>query len=102
MEITVTHSEANVHIVLKGEIDERGAEALKQRFGEIKLSDNMNIVFDFGGVRHIGSAGLGKLLLIYKTVAAHGGSVRIERIPAPIYDLLQQLKLNTILTLVRL
>jgi anti-anti-sigma factor len=101
MEITVTQVGNSPHIVVRGEIDERGAEELKLRFGELKLAADANVVFDFGGVTHIGSAGIGKLLLFYKTVASNGGAIRIEKAPATIIDLLCQLKLDTIFTIAK-
>jgi len=101
MVLTLTQSEKEARIVVKGEIDERGAEELKRRFAEIKLTPGIGVALDFAGVTHIGSAGIGKLLLFYKTVASYGGTVRIERVEAHIYDLLQQLKLGAILTITK-
>ena len=101
MEMTLTQSEKEIRIVVSGEIDERGAEDLKRRFGQVKLSEGINVTFDFAEVTHVGSSGLGKLLLFYKMVASHDGSIRIERLSGPIYDLFQQLKLNTIFALSR-
>ncbi len=96
MEMTLTHSEKEIHAKVSGEIDERGAEDLKRRFGQVKLSDGIGVTFDFGDVTHIGSSGLGKLLLFYKMVSSYNGSIRFERLSQPVYDLFQQLKLNTI------
>jgi anti-sigma B factor antagonist len=99
MEVAVTQVGNSPHIVVRGEVDERGAEELKHRFGELKLVAGADVVFDFGGVTHIGSAGIGKLLLFYKTVASIGGTIQIERATATIVDLFQQLKLDTIFTM---
>jgi anti-sigma B factor antagonist len=99
MDMTITQAENSVRIAVSGEIDERGAEELKRRFSEVKLPTGVNVVFDFAGVTHIGSAGIGKLLLFYKTVSSCAGTIRIERAPTSIYDLLQQLKLDTIFTI---
>jgi len=101
MQMTLTQSGKDTRVTVSGEIDERGAEDLKRSFGQINLSEGVNVTCDFAEVTHVGSSGLGKLLLLYKMVASHGGSVRIERLSAPIYDLFQQLKLNTIFTLTR-
>ncbi len=101
MNLAITQSEKSARIAINGEIDEFGSEELKRRFAEIKLTSGINLVFDFAGVTHIGSAGIGKLLLFYKNVASIGGTIRIESVTPPIYDLFQQLKLGTILTITK-
>ncbi|MFH0996148.1 MAG: STAS domain-containing protein [Pseudomonadota bacterium] len=101
MQIIITQSENSARITVSGEIDEHGAEEFKRRFAEVRLTANITVAFDFSGVTHIGSAGLGKLLLFYKSVASHGGVIRIERVSPAIYDLLAQLKLDTIFTISR-
>ena len=47
---------------------------MKRRFLEMDVTSLSEVVFDFSGVTFIGSAaGIGKLLLFYKNLAAHGG-----------------------------
>lgn len=101
MLLNLDQSEKGASIVITGEIDERGAEELKRRLSEIKLTKGVRVVFDFSGVTHIGSAGIGKLLLFYKNIVPHGGFIRIEKAAQPIFELFQQLKLDTILTVTR-
>ncbi len=101
MQISISQTGDDTRIVVRGDIDERGAEELKRRFTELKFPKAARVTFDFSGVPHIGSSGIGKLLLFYKAVAADGGSIRIERVPADIYDLLQQLKLDTIFSIAK-
>ena len=79
---------------ISGEIDENGAQELKQRFGEVELHGVKELVFDFGGVTYIGSAGLGKLLMFYKNLAVEGGRMRIENTCPQISELLEELNLN--------
>ncbi len=101
MLLNLDQSEKGARIVISGEIDEHGAEELKRRLSEIRLATGIRVVFDFSGVTHIGSAGIGKLLLFYKSVAPHRGFIRIEKASPPVYELFQQLKLDTILTVTR-
>lgn len=96
MEISV-HREADlVRVEVGGVIDERGAEDIKRCFGELKGSSFKEVVFDFKKVKHIGSAGIGKLLLFYKDLAIRGGNIRIENASQTVYDLLKVLKLDTL------
>ncbi len=101
MEITVTQEAGLVRLLINGDIDERGAEELKRRFRELNVSKISEIVFDFHNVGHIGSAGIGKLLLFYKDLAVGGGTIRIEKLNEAVYDLFKLLKLDTIFTISR-
>lgn len=101
MDISINVSSDTATLSVSGEVDEQGAEDLKRRFGEIDLAKAKVVAFDFSGVTHIGSAGLGKLLLFYKAIASNGGTMRVERVSPGIWDLLQQLKLDTIFTITR-
>lgn len=101
MELTVTSHGDTARFSVAGAIDEQGAEDLKQRFRELDFSFLKEVVFDFGGVNHIGSAGIGKLLLFYKALAVQEGRIVIENISGTIYDLFMTLKLDAIFTLSR-
>ncbi len=96
MDIKATTYGDQAHFKVKGNIDERGAENLKHRFHEINASGSKEVVFDFGEVSFIGSAGIGKLLLFYKDIALNGGTMRIENLSDSVYEMFNVLKLNTI------
>ncbi len=96
MEVTVSRNGNSARFEIKGKIDERGAEELKKRFQKVNASFLKEAVFDFRRVSRIGSAGLGKLLLFYKTLSANQGSVRIENANREIHDLLLELQLDSI------
>jgi len=101
MELSVTQNKEWVRFKVEGDIDEGGAEALKRRFQEMKLSTYKEVVFDFDKVTYIGSAGIGKLLIFYKNAALCDCEIRIENIPAPIYELFMVLKLDSIFTIIK-
>ena len=96
MEILVNREGELVRFEIGGVIDERGAEDIKRRFGELNTSSFKEVIFDFRKVKHIGSAGIGKLLLFYKDRAIRGGNIRIENASETVYDLLRVLKLDTL------
>ncbi len=101
MEITVSQEGGTARFAInfkggKGNIDERGAEELKRRFRELNISSLREVAFNFSNVNHIGSAGIGKLLLFYKDLALNGGKVRIENTSEPVYEVFSVLKLDTI------
>ena len=81
MIFNMTMSETGCRIAIGGEIDERGAEELKKRFREIQGSRHPQVVIDFKEVTHIGSAGIGKLLVLYKDLAVQGCFIAIGHAP---------------------
>lgn len=99
MEISVSREGDTVRFDLGGVIDERGAEEIKRHFGAVSTSSLKEVVFDFKRVRYIGSAGIGKLLLLYKDLAIRGGSMRIENASTTVFDLLRVLKLDSLFTI---
>ncbi len=96
MELNITPRGEQIDIELVGSIDERGAEDLKRRFLELDVSSVKEVVFDFTGVTFIGSAGIGKLLLFYKNLAAQGGKITIEKMNKDIYTMFKVVKLDKI------
>lgn len=99
MDIIATQSEEELTLRIEGQVDEPGAETLKQEFNS-RYTDNVrDLVLDFGGLTHIGSAGLGKLLLFYKSVRVSGGRMKIINAPAAIFNLLTELELDKVFTL---
>ncbi len=99
MELQVNQEQDLLRFSVRGNIDEAGAEELKSRFKEINISTIKEMVFDFSGVTHIGSAGIGKLLLFYKDMALNGGRIRIENVSETVHELFGVLKLDTIFTI---
>jgi anti-sigma B factor antagonist len=94
VELTYNRDKEQGRIEITGEIDEEGANALKRQFNEVDLKGLKELVFDFSHVTHIGSAGLGKLLMFYKSLAVEGGKMRIENSSENISELMEELNLN--------
>jgi len=101
MELSLKQIGNKIKMEIKGNINEKGAEEIKTRFRELNISMVKQVVIDFRGVSHIGSAGIGKLLLIYKDLAICGGTVEIENVSQTVFDLFKTLKLDTIFTITK-
>jgi anti-sigma B factor antagonist len=99
MTVAMNCSTADCHIIIAGTIDERGAEELKTRFREIPAGQRGGVYIDFKEVTHIGSAGIGKLLVLYKDLAVRGSRLHLQNVPRNIYRLLCEMKLNSIFTI---
>ena len=89
-------------MTIKGNIDEQGAETLKQNFYSLNISVLDHVVIDMKDVNHIGSAGIGKLLLFYKDFAIKGGSISVINVSKPLFDLFQVVKLDTLMKISRI
>ncbi len=98
MELKASTDGNRVSLLITGIIDDAGAAQLKEAFQRIDHSV-MEVILDFSGVSHIGSAGLGKLLLLYKNLAARGGLIRIQGLSGMLRDLFRELKLDTLFQL---
>lgn len=96
MEMDVNQSGDQVRFILAGKIDEKAAEQLKERFYTLPLTEIHEVVFDFKDVPHIGSAGIGKLLLFYKDIATANGTMRVENTQPAVYDLIKLVKLDSV------
>lgn len=96
MLLSVTKSEDRAKIDLGGIIDEEGAETLKKSFSELSLPSMKEVVLDMNSVKHIGSTGIGKILLFYKNLGVNGGKLKIINLQASIYDLFLELKLDSL------
>ncbi|MCB2190380.1 MAG: STAS domain-containing protein [Deltaproteobacteria bacterium] len=96
MELNVVAQENQARIEIAGNIDERGAEEMKRRFLDLDLGALKEVTLDFSGVTFIGSSGIGKLLLLYKNLAPHGGTVHIDNMSKDIYTMFKVVKLDKI------
>ena len=101
MELNINQQGDTVKITIIGNVDERGAETLKTRFRELNVSQVKDLSFDFSQVSHIGSAGIGKLLLFYKDLAINGGKISVYNVSDSIYELFNVLKLDTIFNITK-
>ena len=99
MNLLVEQDHDRALFVISGAIDERGAADLKERFMAMDTRTIARVILDFSEVTHIGSAGVGKLLLFYKSLSNHGGEIRISNVPPHIRELFLELNLNTLFTI---
>ena len=96
MEISVSHSGDLARVELKGHVDEKGAEEIKEHLKMVDFTALSEMVFDFRDVNRIGSAGIGQMLLVYKNLSAGGARMRVENLSCSLLELFQGLKLDTL------
>ena len=99
MDLALSIDGATTRFALSGDIDESGAVLLKEQFSRLDLEQTKHVVLDFEHVRYIGSSGIGKLLLLYKRLGAHGGKLELVRTPVNIRTLFIELNLDSLFSI---
>ena len=85
MDIKVDRQDDHITYALSGVVDELGAEKLKGEFQKLDIDSAKEVVIDFSGVLEFGSAGIGKLLVLYKNIKLRGGKLQLIKVPKEIY-----------------
>ena len=96
VDITVEQVGKMAKVSITGQVDEHGAEELKEQVAKLAMNELEEVVIDFKGVEVLGSSGIGKLLLIYKNLAMNGGKLSVINLAGHLFELFKELKLDTI------
>ena len=84
MEISVTQQGETAQIKMGGRVDQLGAEELKRGLARLDLQRISSVTVDMAEVNYIGSAGVGKLLLLYKNMTAEEPKIKLINVPREI------------------
>lgn len=99
METQAKTESGRIDLTLSGNIDLSAAEELKRTIQGLNLTDVREIVIDMGQVTYIGSAGVGKLLLLYKNFPAADGQIHLANLSPEIHSRLSEMDLGSVFTL---
>ena len=88
-----------LHFSLAGLVDEQGARLLKDHFEAIEPHSIKEIVLDCAAVTFIGSAGIGKLLVLYNRVAKNSVKIRLINLHREILENFKSMKLDQLFSL---
>lgn len=99
MNLQITRNNQQTLISIQGDIDEVSAEEIKRHFRDISSSGTLEVNLDFKGVSHIGSSGIGKILVFYKDLAIRGAKLSLINVPPAIHLLFREMKLDTLFTI---
>jgi anti-anti-sigma factor len=86
---------------LAGRIDETGAAKLKDQLLAVDAGNVNKVVLDFRAVTFVGSAGIGKLIVLYNQVSARNIGIQLINMPAGIFTLFQSMKLDQLFSMSR-
>lgn len=101
MDIEVNSKGAIIDITISGSVDQFSSGKLKTEFEKLNLSQVKEIIINMDKVTYIGSAGVGKLLLLYKNFSARDGKIRIINLSEDMYDMLTDMELGEIFKMTR-
>ena len=99
MKIHISGNQKNIHIKISGSINQTGAEELKAHLNTLNLEQTQEVVIDFANVTYIGSAGVGKFLLLYKNMVIDDSRIRMINVSPEIYSLFMDMKLDEIFSI---
>jgi anti-anti-sigma factor len=98
MDIRVTFDNKTATLTIKGEIDTKASFKLSEHFKEIMDNDDIIYVnLDLQKVPNISSAGIGKILKLFKYLNSKGGSIKIISISPELHKLFQEIHLDRII-----
>ena len=101
MEVQTTRTDHQVIHAIVGDIDETGAEKLEEIFLIDRRNPNKKVIIDLNQVGHIGSAGMGQLLILYKDLALKGVTLEVHNVSAQIHELLRIVNLDSLFQIQR-
>ncbi len=99
MDIRTETDDRGIVLHIDGNLDERGAEALRRKMSGIYQGKAGGLVLDFSGVSYIGSSGIGVLILAYKQLSKKNTELVIKGLSQDIYELMKSLDLHKLMAL---
>ncbi|MCK4798148.1 MAG: STAS domain-containing protein [Spirochaetes bacterium] len=100
MNIELTYNNDTINITIMGNIDTLISTELNTTIQEIiDNTEIKNAVFDLKGVNNINSAGIGKLLKLYKHFENIGGSFKIIHASSKLKSLFTNINLDKIISI---
>jgi anti-sigma B factor antagonist len=85
---------------ISGEIDTKASFDLSEHFKQIMDNDAVtHVILVLKEVPNISSAGIGKVLKLFKYLNSKGGSLKINGISTELYKLFKEIHLNKIISI---
>ncbi len=94
MQVLSTSTDQAAVIALSGAIEFSSRQTLRAVIDERLTHGCREVVFDLQEVTFIDSSGLGALVACFSTIRKQGGSLKLRRVPRPVYELMEITKLT--------
>jgi anti-anti-sigma factor len=99
MKISVSESDDQITVKLKGDIYTEQGDELHEVFLEIVDKNPKEVVIDLAELKSITSSGIGKIVLLYKELKQKQGRIRIVGANSTIMQIFKIVKLDKIMTI---
>ena len=100
MTITINIEADTVTVVLKGKLDEKGANELYNKVSSLEENENIKKIFiDCLMVEKIDSPGIGRLIYLYKVFDSKNISITIQNLTPYFKEIFQSLKMDKLFKL---
>ncbi len=97
MTFNVTRDRTSCMLRIEGELDAVSTPTLKPSIGEITRAAPSEVLVDLSGLRLIDSAGVGALVLLYKSVRSNDGTLSVFGVRDQPLAILKLLRLDHVL-----
>jgi stage II sporulation protein AA (anti-sigma F factor antagonist) len=98
MEVSYERSNNKAFFTIHGEIDTQSGNELNERFREVIEDEGiLHISLNLEDVYNISSAGIGKILKLFKHINSRGGSITIRGISPNLKLLFKEIHLDKII-----
>jgi anti-anti-sigma factor len=99
MEVKVSERDGVVTVTLTGGIHMEQADELLDVFNSIIEKKPKEVVIDLSDLKSITSSGIGKIVLLYKGLHKHKGTLRIEGVNETIMQIFKIVKLDRLMVI---
>ncbi|VAW33520.1 hypothetical protein MNBD_DELTA03-756 [hydrothermal vent metagenome] len=100
IDTAITQKENETEIMITGELDEQGAEQLKEAFTALLAQAPTVVKINLIGTEIMGSSAIGKILLFYKNFTVGGGRLSVINLAPHLLELFKELKLDSLFPIV--
>jgi anti-anti-sigma factor len=101
MEVTLAESGKTITVTLKGDIYVDQADELVGVFNSIVDKNPEEVIIDIAGLKSITSSGIGKIVLLYKSLKEKKGRLKIIGVNDTILQIFKIVKLDKLVEIER-
>jgi len=94
MEVTTRKTEDALIVKVSGAVDTEAAEVLRTELGKALKLKPSKVIMDLSLVPTMGSSGIGKILIFFKSLDSNNASFEIKGIHENIYHIFKAVKLD--------
>lgn len=99
MNINTVTTDGVTTVTLEGMLDSTSASKFQEAVSALLEKENMNLVFDMGGLEYTSSQGIRTFLTLLKTAAVRGGKLVFRNIRPAVKEVFDMSGLSQLMTI---